>query len=176
MDSKRLSQKDKESRGILALAVLFFLAFLLDYVSKAWIVKHVPLGEKIQIIPSFFDFYHVENRGAAFSLLSGTKVGTYVLLLLSLVALGLLFYYVFFSKRLSLAFRLPLTLIMAGNLGNALDRLMDAHVTDFLSFHFGTYSFAIFNVADIWICLGALGCMMFIFLESKAPIEDGVKE
>jgi signal peptidase II len=119
------------------------------------------------VIPGFFQIAHVENTGAAFGLLAGYEHAMWVFAVFTLVAMGVLIS--LFRELPSDSRLMPLALgaILAGALGNAIDRVHKQGVTDFLRFYidhdafsawliktFGTNEYPSFNVADMAICLG----------------------
>ncbi len=136
---------------LLALSV-----FVLDQVTKAWINGRLPLGSYgsyggIEVIPNFFYLVHVGNTGAAWSLFTGKS---FYLALLAMVTLLAIF---FWRRALGLQGRtaqLAFGLLCGGIVGNLADRLLHGHVIDFLDFHFGSYVYPTFNVADSGICIG----------------------
>ncbi|HVW20142.1 MAG TPA: signal peptidase II [Opitutaceae bacterium] len=125
----------------------------LDQLTKAWIAARLPFGTPagITVVPGFFYLIHVGNTGAAWSLFTGRSVAlaalaaaTLVAIFLGRGALGLP------AARAQVAFGL----LCGGIAGNLVDRLVHGHVVDFLDFHFGSYVYPTFNVADSAICLG----------------------
>ncbi|WP_309386150.1 signal peptidase II [Cerasicoccus frondis] len=130
---------------------------ILDQVTKLWIVNSVPAGANpyeggmIAVIPNFFYIIHVYNDGAAWSMFSGYS---FVLGLLGFVALGAIY---FFRKQLELhrgLLQIIFGLLIGGIVGNMIDRFAYGHVVDFLDFHFGSYRYPAFNVADCGITIG----------------------
>ncbi len=130
--------------------------FVLDQVTKAWITSTLPFesygpGGHIEVIPGFFNIVHVGNTGAAWSILSGR--GT----LLAAFAIVVLVFIFFSRKTLGLRQRgtqIAFGLLCGGIVGNLVDRIVHKHVIDFLDFHFGSYTYPAFNVADIGIVTG----------------------
>lgn len=123
-----------------------------DQVSKTVVHTRFALGESVPVIPGFFYLTYVRNTGAAWGMFSGFSGW---LTLFSLAALILI---VVFRNRLiddSLRHRLAFACILSGVIGNLCDRLRYGYVIDFLDFHFGSYQFPVFNVADSAICIGA---------------------
>ncbi|MBK9989905.1 MAG: signal peptidase II [Verrucomicrobia bacterium] len=130
--------------------------FLLDQITKFLIVMTLPTGtygppRHIPIISGFFNLVHVGNTGAAWSLFAGKST---MLALLALITLAAIFLW-----RRSLGLRLlpvqvSFGLLCGGIVGNLLDRLVYGHVIDFLDFHFGSYIYPTFNIADSGICVG----------------------
>jgi len=147
-------------RRIRAYSLLLWLAlgiFALDQVTKWWIIVTLPLGSYgphgITVIPDFFHLVHVGNTGAAWSILSGKST---LLALVALLSLGAIYV---FRRSLGLrarAAQLAFGLLCGGIVGNLVDRLQHGHVVDFLDFHFGSYIYPTFNVADSAICLGVV--------------------
>ena len=136
--------------------LLALIVFVLDQVTKAWIYAKLPLGSYgayggIEVIPNFFYLVHVGNTGAAWSLFTGKS---FYLALLALITLLAIF---FWRRALGLQDRtaqLAFGLLCGGIVGNLVDRLLHGHVIDFLDFHFGSYVYPTFNVADSGICIG----------------------
>lgn len=141
--------------------------FALDQATKLWIAATLPFNTygapgHIEIVPGFFHLVHVGNTGAAWSLLSGQSS---LLALLALVALAAIFW---FRHHLGLALlpvQISFGLLCGGILGNLLDRLRLGHVVDFLDFHFGSYIYPTFNVADSGIVCGVI---LYVLLNLRA--------
>ncbi len=141
------------------IAVLIIAA---DRLSKVWIMSNVNLGETFAHLP-LFDFTYVQNEGAAFSILSG-KLG-----ILSIVSIVFcIFVIVYFIKKrpTNKLWCFALTLMFAGALANAWDRIFYGYVVDFIETTF--INFAIFNIADIAITVGAALMILYsIFSNEK---------
>ena len=133
----------------------FFISVLvaLDAISKYLAKQSLEFGEMVPMIPSL-DLLLVFNSGVAFSMLDFNNAFTsYGLLIIGFVLVGYL--YSMLRKEEAIINYWALILIIAGALGNLLDRLVDGVVTDFLYFHVGQFSFFIFNLADAFISIGA---------------------
>ena len=145
----------KSNRRIVTLALV---VLALDQATKAWIVARLPLGtygrpDAIPVIRGFLNLVHVGNTGAAWSMLTGRSV------LLATLAAATLIAIFFWRRALGLRDRtaqVSFGLLCGGIIGNLSDRLVYGHVVDFLDFHFGSYVYPTFNVADAGICCGAL--------------------
>ncbi|MBX3709748.1 MAG: lipoprotein signal peptidase [Gammaproteobacteria bacterium] len=144
------------------LAWLWITAIVLvvDRYSKMWVMQHLTYQEPLGILP-FFNLTLAYNTGAAFSFLhtaSGWQNGFFsgLAFIVSIVILGWLVKQSWHSYWVNTA----LCLILGGALGNAWDRMLYGYVVDFLSFHLGEWYFAIFNIADSAICVGAF--MLFL--------------
>ena len=136
--------------------VLALVVFVLDQVTKIWIDARLPLGTygppgNIVVIEGFFNLVHVGNTGAAWSMLAGKST---FLALLAFVTLGDIYLW---RHELGLRLRvvqLSFGLLCGGIVGNLVDRMVHGHVIDFLDFHFGSYIYPTFNLADSGICVG----------------------
>lgn len=149
-------------RWLLGLGVLIFT---LDQLTKFWIVQRLPFNSygppwHIEIIPGFFNLVHVGNTGAAWSLFSGKST------LLALLAIGTLIAIFFWRRTLGLQVRpvqISFGLLCGGIVGNLVDRIVHKHVIDFLDFHFGSYVYPTFNIADSAICVGVAIYLWYSF-------------
>ncbi|MCQ2515963.1 MAG: signal peptidase II [Saccharofermentans sp.] len=142
-------------------SVLFILfsivLILIDQMSKAFIVKNYDLYRGVAIINNFLSFYHVHNTGSAFSFLADKEWGIYVLTAVSsLLALGVLYLMIKVSMRRDFLTAGSLMLLFSGAVGNLIDRYRLHYVVDFIRFDFGSYTFPIFNIADICAVLGTI--------------------
>ncbi len=134
----------------------------LDQGSKIWVVHHLGLGESWPLWVGVFHLTYVLNTGAAFSLF---VQGTVWLRWLSvLVSAGLLALAVA-GSRLTIAEQWGYGLILAGAMGNGIDRFRLGAVIDFLDVR--GINFPIFNLADVWINLGLM-CLCWHYWRSHA--------
>lgn len=153
-----------QSRPFFCAASWIALFIALDQLSKSWITGHLAPGQELPLLP-FLSFYHTRNTGIAFSLLSSVSdAGLVILTLVILVFIAYLFWRQSESHKLACFGYL---LIIGGALGNLLDRVRLHYVVDFILFHLGGWSFAVFNLADIFITCGAF----FIFLNEFLKID-----
>lgn len=109
-------------------------------------------GGEIVPVTSFFDYVLVWNTGISYGLLDGLPVWTLgAIMMAAIVALS-----VWWWRTDAPIVRLGLALCIGGALSNALDRLIYGAVADFFHFHWGSWSFYIFNIADMAITLGVI--------------------
>jgi signal peptidase II len=136
--------------------------FILDRITKLVVIHNIALEDAIPVIPGFFRLTHLENPGAAFSLLaeSPSAFKTGLLIAISVAALVVVALLLWLRRRLFNATTVALALIMGGALGNLWDRLSDGKVTDFLDFYVGIHHWPPFNLADSAIVAGALLLML----------------
>lgn len=140
-----------------------------DQLVKYLVLTHIPLHGSVPFIPHIMDLTYVQNTGAAFSLFSEH---TWVLTLCSLVMSILLAIGVrqkFFSHPLG---RIPLTMLLAGAIGNLIDRVTRGFVVDMFRTLF--IHFAVFNVADICVVVGGIAAgLYYVFLYDKLEGKKG---
>ena len=155
-------------RWLLALAAG---VLVLDQATKAWICARLPYPtygppRHIAVIDDFFNLVNVGNTGAAWSLFSGRSTFLALLAVATLIAI--------FAWRRQLGLRLwpvqvSFGLLCGGIAGNLVDRLVHGHVIDFLDFHFGSYIYPTFNVADSGICVGVAIYLLHSLRQSEEP-------
>jgi signal peptidase II len=148
---------------------LFILVMIaLDQAAKFVIAQTVELYESRTVIPGFFNITRIHNRGAIFGAFnqSNNQVVFLALTAASLLALGLVVFYFFKTPPSDRLMKISLALIMAGALGNLLDRITRGFVIDFLDVYIRRSHWPFFNVADSCISVGAV-LMLLIFFRRK---------
>ncbi|MBU1305927.1 MAG: signal peptidase II [Alphaproteobacteria bacterium] len=109
-------------------------------------------GGEVVKVTDFFDYVLVWNTGISYGLLGGLPVwGLGMIMLVAIVALA-----IWWVRADSGLIRMGLALCIGGALSNALDRLIYGAVADFFHLHWGTWSFYIFNIADVAITIGVI--------------------
>ena len=125
--------------------------FVIDIVSKSFILRSGNLLFKKEVIKNFFYLDLQKNTGAAFSFMEG---GTIFFVIVAIITLYFIHKYLL-KEKLSVLKILSYSLLIGGICGNLYDRIFYGYVIDFLSFKFGTYYFPVFNFADTFISIGA---------------------
>lgn len=149
--------------------ILIAALLVADQVTKALIAGNIALNSSIEVIPRFLNLVHVRNKGAIFGFFS-QSANTLVFILLTLAsfaALGLVVFYFLKTPPREKFLTLALSLILAGALGNLIDRVMRGSVIDFLDFSVRGWHWPSFNVADSCITVGAL-FLVFLFLFKRS--------
>ena len=159
--------------------IVFVITLFLDQISKALVSSMMSLGHSIKIINNFFYITYLNNYGAAWSMF--TDKNTF-LIILSIVALIIMYRFIYVfekNKRNTFAFGL----VMAGIMGNLIDRWLFGYVRDFIKLNFVdfylkiicsviffqnqfTYRsvyYPVFNIADIAVVVGVLLILIAIF-------------
>ena len=137
-------------------SIIAAIIFLLDRLSKWWFIDVFELPSKgvVEILP-IFDVVMVWNRGVSFSFLAAQdEFGRWALVVLNLIIVAVLTYWLKSAQVRHIAFALGL--IIGGAFGNIYDRVKFAAVADFFQFHVGDWYFAVFNIADSFIFIGAM--------------------
>lgn len=152
----------------------FVLALVaLDQISKYAVENSLPFQQAVNVI-SYFSLFRTYNTGIAFSWLNWA--GNTGLIVLAMVVLALVLYLwskVRDDKQLA---HIGFALIVGGAIGNLLDRLYQGHVIDFLLLHTQTWAFAVFNLADAFITMGAVAIVideLFSIGGDKEQTADG---
>lgn len=136
---------------------------LLDQLSKWGVQTSMQIDESFDVIPGFFRITYLHNTGAAWSMQEGKMVFFYLISIVFLI--GMLYFYRTTDHRDRLT-RIGVVLMMAGTLGNFIDRLIFQYVRDFLDFIIFGYDFPVFNVADISLCVGVGLIVLSMVLET----------
>ena len=159
----------QEDFSLLIYVMVAAVLVLLDFGIKTWVRVHIPLGDSQSLIPGVIDLTHIRNTGAAFSMFEGKQWFFYVTTILAFVVVAMLW-------RDSLHkpfYRMGLTLITAGAIGNFIDRLRFRYVTDMFHLEFlDQWRFnAIFNFPDVCITLGVIFVLIYILFDrDKAAV------
>jgi signal peptidase II len=126
---------------------------VIDQIVKQWVVATYPLGGAGQYIGLGFRFTYEQNTGAAFNLFLGNPyaLGT----LSAVVSLTILMYLIVRRKTIGTLQRYALACIFAGAVGNMIDRFRLGYVVDFIHFQIPGFNFAVFNIADSCVVIGA---------------------
>ena len=137
---------------------------LLDQGTKLIVDRTIPLHRSIPVVEGWFDLTHARNTGAAFGLLAGERraVGSFILIAFSLAAVGFIIHLLRRLAETDTGLILSLTFILAGALGNLIDRVFYGEVIDFLDVYWNGYHWPAFNVADSFITVGAVLCLWFL--------------
>jgi signal peptidase II len=144
------------------------LVVVLDQLSKRWIVRHFSYGESLALLP-VLNINLRYNTGAAFSFLADAAGWQrwFFAALAVVVGLGIVVWLRRLNARTQWLLALGLSFILAGAVGNLIDRLRLGHVIDFIEAHWKDASFPAFNVADSAITVGAALIVLDAWLEGR---------
>lgn len=151
--------------------------FLIDQVTKAWAIRKLRFGGDVVIIPNFLNFSYAQNTGVAFSFLDNQgDAGRWGLSVVAGVAAILVLYYFWRIPRTEDRVLGALALLLAGILGNVVDRMRLGFVIDWVDVQFGNWHYPTFNVADAAICVGAGLLILDMFFSKKNQQTEEAKK
>ncbi|EGO7584684.1 signal peptidase II [Enterococcus faecalis] len=151
------------------LVVYFLISALLvglDQWSKYLTVQNISLGETKEFIPGFLSLTHLRNTGAAWSLLEGKMIFFYVI---TVIVSVVIIYLLIKNYKKSIWYSVGLSFVLAGAIGNFIDRVRLGYVVDMLQTDF--MNFPIFNVADNTLVVGVICIFIYLILDEKAAKE-----
>ena len=149
-------------------ALVAGLVLVLDQATKALALAHLAPAIAHEVT-SFFNLVLVWNQGMSFGMLRGADQPWLLVGLATVIAAALIAWLLRETKPWS---RLALWLVLAGALGNVIDRLRYGAVVDFLDFHLGAWHWPAFNVADAAISVGAVLLVLDGLLLSRADVDQ----
>ncbi len=141
--------------------IIIFLVIGADQVSKYLVLQNIDMYEKVDVIPGLFHFTYIENKGAAFGMLSEHR---WVFLAVSTVAIGAFLFYMIKYRPKDKLLNVAIAMVVGGGIGNMIDRVARGSVVDFIDVDF--MSFYVFNIADIFVCVGC-GLMILYLIISE---------
>ena len=147
-----------KKRGIIAGIIAALI--VIDQLVKAYVVQNIAIGEIKSWIPNLVSLTYLQNRGAAFSMLQDQQ---WFFALITFVVMGVAVWYLHKHIEDSWWLVTGLVLIIAGGLGNFIDRISQGFVVDM--FHLDFINFAIFNVADSYLTVGVVVLLLAMLKE-----------
>jgi signal peptidase II len=150
------------------------LLLVADQASKLWATWKLKPVMTMEIISGYFRFSYATNRGVAFSLLADSEMNVRWLLA-AISAAAALFVLSYLKQTLpgQRRLNLSLALLLAGIVGNLIDRVRLGEVVDFIELHWREqYAWPTFNIADSAICIGAVLLALEMMREAKAESEQ----
>ncbi|RWM25477.1 signal peptidase II [Mesorhizobium sp.] len=133
-------------------ALLVVAAIALDQWIKQMVENGLAFQEKVDLLP-FLALFRTYNTGIAFSMFS--SFGDTGLVIIAVLVVGFVLYLAVRTPAGHIIARIGFALIVGGALGNLVDRAVFGHVIDYVLFHTPVWSFAVFNLADAFISVGA---------------------
>ena len=149
--------------------LLFAFIITFDLCMKDFLYEFVEVknGGNITVIDGFLDLTYSENTGMGFGLGQDSTLGITIMTAILIVAI--LGYLIFFKKEKAYI-RIPLIMVAAGGIGNLVDRTQLGYVRDFFEFTF--MDFAIFNIADVFVTVGAIVLILGLIITLVFPSKD----
>ncbi len=151
--------------------------FLIDQTTKAWAIRRLRFGDEISVIPNFLNFAYAQNPGVAFSMLDDYgDTGRWGLSAIASIAAVLVLYFFWKTPRSDDRILGALALLLAGIVGNVVDRMRLGFVIDFIDVQFGSWHYPTFNVADAAICIGAGILLLDMFFSRNKEVKTNEED
>lgn len=144
---------------LIALAII-----IIDQWTKWLVVTKMDIGQSITVIENFLYLTSHRNQGAAWGILQGQMWFFYII---TVIVIGVVIYYIQQYGKESRLAGVALSLILAGAIGNFIDRLFRKEVVDFADTYIFSYDFPIFNVADSSLVIGVILVMIATFIDER---------
>lgn len=153
-------QKNRHIKKHVWCGVMIALIVAFDQITKYLATRFLAGGEVVPFIKGIVQFNYALNEGMAFSMLSGAR---WLLSSVTAIACGAALWYIFSNRCKSLWLYWSIGVCVAGGIGNLIDRVLYGAVVDFIEPTF--VNFAIFNIADCAVTLGAISLIIYLFLD-----------
>jgi signal peptidase II len=159
--------QDIRIKGVISFCIILSV-IVIDYSSK----QYALLFDQNYILNSFITIYRMNNYGIAFSLFNNLDyLGQWILNILIFLILAFIAKELFTNLASSILYLIGLSLILGGGLANFVDRYDNSAVTDFIILHYNDIYFpAVFNIADLSICMGALLIIIYFMSNKKNEV------
>lgn len=149
-------------------AIIIVITVLLDQITKIIAQSYLCGNEEVIAIPHVIGFTYVKNEGAAFGIFADNR---WVFMIFSTVAIIIMMYVLIRSKDRHPLFIISLSMLVGGGIGNMIDRIVRGYVIDFFKFLF--VKFAVFNVADCFVTIGAILLAIYlIFMYDEKTLNN----
>lgn len=142
--------------------ILTTLLVVVDQFTKYLTVQNIELYEVIEVVPKLLSFTYIQNTGAAWSILEGQMWFFYIV---TVFVIAFLLYYLYTEAKTNRILGIILSVILAGTIGNFIDRLVFQYVIDMIKVEF--IKFPIFNVADMFLTVGVVVLMIYTIYEDR---------
>lgn len=146
----------------MSVLVISFILIIIDQVSKYLVRSSMDLYDTIPVINNFFHITYISNDGMAFGI--NFPGGIYVFTAASFILTIILIGYLWYERKGHVLLRISLSLIIAGAIGNFIDRALFKEVVDMFDFEFLGWHFYIFNVADSAVTVGMIFYLIYSFI------------
>lgn len=172
---KKCFSKEGMKKFYFSFVWLIVVIFAADLISKWAVQNSLETAQTVPLIPGFLNVTLVHNLGAAFSLGSNGEIGWRIVWISVsvLMSFGLSFFYIKKIGSLKTWTRVAVTMIIAGAVGNMIDRCFYWNaivgfdgVIDWIDFQFGTWHFATFNLADSSLVIGVAILILIVIVDS----------
>lgn len=151
--------------------IIIIAGIVVDQISKWLAVVHLKGNLSFPLWEGVLHFTYLENTGAAFGILKGNR---WVFMSVSIIAIaGMLLFLIKYRPKNKLI-AISISLIISGGIGNMIDRILLGYVVDFIDF--ALINFAIFNLADSWVCIGAALLIIYMIFHKEGEPDKEDKQ
>ena len=167
LNMKSIKTNFKQNKNMIAINFMFICLFaFLDQITKNLIILFFVKNEisLYEVLP-FFNLTLVLNTGVSFGIFSGLSYGKIIISTIVLCIILVLFYLFLKEKRFLVSF--CYSIIIAGAIGNTIDRIKYGGVVDFLDFHLMGFHYPAFNIADSLVFCGAFALIFYDLFKKK---------
>lgn len=147
--------------------LVIILGIYIDQLTKWLAVTLLRGNSSFPLWDGVLHFTYVENPGAAFGMMKDYR---WLFMIISVIAIAGMLFYIFKYRPKNLLMGLSLSLIISGGIGNMIDRIMLGYVVDFIDFTL--INFAVFNLADSWVCIGAVLLIAYMLFQGEGKPKD----
>lgn len=149
--------------------LISIIIIILDQITKSFAINNLKGSPPIVVIDGIFEFIYVENRGAAFGVLQDKRI---LFIIITIIVIAFLVIYSYRnSDQLTLFSKITLAMLIGGATGNLIDRIRFGYVVDFIKVDLiRSYSFPVFNVADIFIVISTI-LLAYIIIFDKYEVK-----
>lgn len=159
-----------KKKTLIILISIIVGGIILDLITKLLVAGLMYLGQSIRIIPGVLNLTYIQNEGAAFGMLSNQRWIFMVISTIAIIGIGI---YLFGFCKERMLLKVGLALIISGGIGNMIDRIAYGYVIDMIDFCLFSFWKWIFNVADSFVCVGAITVLVALVLD---VIKDAKKK
>lgn len=163
-DNVNLISKKKIAGRYLLAILSFVILVIIDQASKYYITSTMKLHDAIPVIEDVFEIHYIQNRGAAWGMFENQQ-GLFIVCTIIACIFGVIFYIKCAKSNQLKALQICLVLILAGAMGNFIDRITLQYVIDFL--YFKLIDFPVFNIADCYVTIGFFITIILILFVYK---------
>lgn len=147
--------------------ILIIALIVIDQVTKLLTINYLLPVNSVEIIKNILSFTYVENRGAAFGIMQNSRI---FFLIFTVILIGAIIIYTIKTKPQNRLYLISTSLIIAGGMGNFIDRLFRGYVVDMIEVTFIEYP--VFNFADICVVIGAILFCIYMFFDKSEKSEN----
>ena len=176
IDGNSLIKNKLIMRRILLSGLTAFIVFI-DQFTKQLVENNMELNDQLTVIKGFFELCYVRNKGASFGMLANARWIFLVVTIIVIIILIVLLSLDYFKSKFA---DISLVFILAGGIGNMIDRIFLGEVIDFFRFQIKLFDF-IFDVADVFVFFGTIMFIVYYFFyydrnNEKTKYEQRIEE